>query len=119
MRHRPESMTAYDRTLQALHLMDYMDKDMFGQARDVLEQAMEDDPHFAMPVAWSVWWYIIWVGQGWSIDPAADIARASALAERAIALDPNNALGLAMMAHLRSFLLHDYDGALNFCRARA
>ena len=71
MRRKPESMTAYDRTLQALHLMDYMDKDMFGQARDVLAQAMSDDPNFAMPVAWSVWWHIIWVGQGWSTDPAS------------------------------------------------
>jgi adenylate cyclase len=118
MRRRPESMTAYDRTLQALHLMDYMDKDTFGQARDVLSRAMEDDPHFAMPVAWSVWWHIIWVGQGWSVNPADDYAAASTLAERVVALDPNNALGLAMMAHLRSFLLHDYDGALiYFARA--
>jgi len=114
MRQRPESMTAYDRTLQALHLMDYMDKDMFGQARTVLAQAIEDDPRFAMPVAWSVWWHIVWVGQGWSTDAMSDLAAASALAERAITLDPNNALGLAMMAHMRSFLLHDYDGALIF-----
>jgi adenylate cyclase len=114
MRQRPESMTAYDRTLQALHLMDYMDKDTFGQARTVLAQAMEDDPRFAMPVAWSVWWHIVWVGQGWSTDAMSDFAAASALAERAITLDPNNALGLAMMAHMRSFLLHDYDGALIF-----
>jgi adenylate cyclase len=114
IRRRPDSMTAYDRTLQALHLMDYMDKEMFGNARNVLRQAMEDDPHFAMPVAWSVWWYIIWVGQGWSNDRSGDYAAARELAERAIALDPNNALGLAMMAHLRSFLLHDYDAALVF-----
>jgi adenylate cyclase len=114
MRRRPENMTAYDRTLQALHLMDYMDKDMFSQARDVLSQAMEDDPHFAMPVAWSVWWYVIWVGQGWSSNPNEDFAAANALAERAIMLDPHNALGLAMMAHLRAFLLHDYEGALLF-----
>ena len=118
MRRRPESMTAYDRTLQAIHLMDYMDKDMFGQARDVLDQAIREDPHFATPVAWSVWWHVIWLGQGWSTDRAADIARASALAERVIALDPNNALGLAMMAHLLSFLMHDYEGALIFA-ARA
>jgi adenylate cyclase len=112
MRQRPDSMTAYDRTLQALHLMDYMDKDMFGQAREVLRQAMEADPNFAMPVAWSVWWHIIWVGQGWSSDPAADFTEARDLAERAIALDPNNAPSLALMAHLRSFILHDYDAAL-------
>jgi adenylate cyclase len=114
MRQRPESMTAYDRTLQALHLMDYLDKDMFEQARDVLQQAMEDDPHFAMPVAWSVWWHIIWVGQGWSADPRADLAAANELANRTITLDPNNALGLAIVGHLHSFLLHDYDGALTF-----
>jgi adenylate cyclase len=114
MRVRPESMTAYDRLLQALHLMDYMDKDMFGQARDVLRAAMDDDPRFAMPVAWSVWWHIIWVGQGWSTDPEGDFATARALAERAITLDPTNALGLAMMAHLSAFLQHDYDAALMF-----
>lgn len=114
IRQRPESMTAYDRTLQALHFMDYMDKEMFGQARDVLRQAMEDDPHFAMPVAWSIWWYIIWLGQGWSDDREGDYAAARELSERAIALDPHNALGLAMAAHLRSFLLHDYDAALIF-----
>jgi adenylate cyclase len=114
MRQRPDSLTAYDRTLRALHLMDYMDKDTFGQARDVLRQAMEDDPHFAMPVAWSVWWHLTWVGQAWSDDPAADFTAALKFAERAIALDPNNALGLAMMAHLHSFMLHDYGTAMTF-----
>ena len=115
MRQRPDSMTAYDRTLRALRLMDYLDKDMFGQARDVLRQAMEDDPNFAMPVAWSVWWYSwLRVGPGSSSDPADDFVAARDLAQRAIALDPNNALGLAMMAHLRSFLMHDYDAALLF-----
>jgi adenylate cyclase len=118
LRMRPESMTAYERLLQALHLMDYMDKDMFHQARDVLRQAMDDDPRYAMPVAWSVWWHVIGIGQGWSTDPEADFVAAKALAERAILLDPNNALGLAMMAHMRSYLLHDYDGAfIYFARA--
>ncbi|HUB48467.1 MAG TPA: adenylate/guanylate cyclase domain-containing protein [Acetobacteraceae bacterium] len=118
MRVRPESMTAYDRLLQALHLMDYMDKDMFRQAGDVLKQAMDADPRYAMPVAWSVWWHIIWVGQGWSTDPMGDYVAANALAERTILLDQNNALGLAIMAHMRSYMLHDYDGALiYFARA--
>jgi adenylate cyclase len=114
MRRRPESMTAYDLTLQALHLMDYLDKDMFERARDVLRQAMDDDPDFAMPVAWSVWWHIIWVGQGWSTDPIADLAAANELAIRTIRLDPNNALGLAIVAHMHSYLRHDYEGALTF-----
>ena len=118
LRKRPDSMTAYDRMLQALHLMDYLDKDMFERARDVLEQAMKDDPFYAMPVAWSVWWRIIWIGQGWSSEHAADFAVANNLANRAITLDPNNALALAIVGHLHSFLLHDYDAALTFfCRA--
>jgi adenylate cyclase len=114
LRQRPDNMTAYDRLLQALHLMDYLEKDIFAQAKDMLNQAMKDDPHFAMPVAWSVWWHIIWVGQGWSNNPQEDYAAARDLADRAIALDPNNALGLAMTAHLHSFLLHDYEAALVF-----
>lgn len=114
MRRHPESMTAYDLTLQALHLMDYLDRDTFGHAKVILQQAMSDDPNFAMPVVWSVWWHVIWVGQSWSTDPDSDYVAAATLAERAVALDPNNALGLAMMGHFRSFLMHDYDGALLF-----
>ena len=112
LRRHPESMSAYDLTLQALHLMEQLDPAIFGQARGLLGRAMEIDPRFAMPVAWAVWWHVRWVGQNWSTSPEEDRQSAALLAERAIALDPQSALALAMQGHLRSFLFHDYDNAL-------
>lgn len=64
-------------------------------------------------------WHDINIGQGWSIDADADTAAAE-LSQRAIALDRDNAMALAVRAHLRSYLFHDYDTALaGFERALA
>jgi adenylate cyclase len=52
------------------------------------------------------------VGQGWSVDPVADRAKALEYAARAIEQDPQNALALATYGHLQSFLFHDYESAL-------
>ena len=112
MRKKPENFSAYDCTLRALHIMHSLDKNTFLQARDYLERAMTEDPEFAMPTAWAARWHGLWVGQGWSVDPAADQARALELAAKAIELDGQNALALATFGHLKSFLSHDYDSAL-------
>ena len=112
MRKKPENFSAYDCTLRALHIMHSLDKKTFMQARDFLEKAMAEDPEFAMPVAWAARWYGLWLGQGWSVDPAADRAKALELAATAIELDGQNALALATYGHLKSWLSHDYDSAL-------
>ena len=52
LRKRPESFTAYDRTLRAMHVMHELDPRTYGEARKLLGEAMADDPSFAMPVAW-------------------------------------------------------------------
>ncbi|MPZ36105.1 MAG: adenylate/guanylate cyclase domain-containing protein [Rhodospirillales bacterium] len=112
MRKRPESFSAYDCTLRALDIMRRMNRETFGEARELLERAMADDPNFAMAPAWAARWHSLQVGQGWSDDAARDIARASDLAFKAIGLDRNNSLALATYGHLKSFLLHDCDAAL-------
>ena len=91
--------------------MESLDRDTFRKARACLDQAMAEDPGFAMPVAWAARWHSIHVGQGWSSDPKADITQASALAASAIHLDPQNALALAIYGHQRSYLFHDCDSA--------
>ena len=50
MRKRPEVFTAYDHMLRALELISSLDRSTFPQARVFLEQAMEQDPNFAMAV---------------------------------------------------------------------
>ena len=112
MRKKPENFNAYDCTLRALHIMHSLDKNTFMQARDYLEKAMAEDPEFAMPIAWAARWYGLWLGQSWSVDPAADRAKALELAAKAIELDGQNALALATYGHLKSWLSHDYDSAL-------
>ncbi|MGH6707828.1 MAG: adenylate/guanylate cyclase domain-containing protein [Bradyrhizobium sp.] len=112
MRKKPENFSSYDCTLRALHIMHSLDKNTFLQARDYLLKAMEEDPEFAMPVAWAARWYGLWVGQSWSANPEADRAKALELAGKAIELDGQNALALSTYGHLKSFLAHDYDSAL-------
>jgi adenylate cyclase len=114
LRKRPENFTAYDLTLQALHLITSLDKAMFFRARDCLERAMSEDRNFAMPVAWAARWRSLAIGQNWSDDPRGDAEAAVQLATRAIALDPQNGLALATFGHIRSFLFHDYDVALGY-----
>ncbi len=112
MRKKPENFSAYDHTLRALHIINSLEKNTFMQARDYLQKAMEEDPDFAMPVAWTARWYSLCMGQGWSTDLVADRAKALEFAARAIEQDPQNALALATYGHLQSYLFHDYDSAL-------
>lgn len=112
MRKKPENFSAYDYTLRALHIINSLDKNTFMQAREYLQKAIEEDPEFAMPVAWTARWYSLYVGQGWSADAMADRAKALEFAAKAIEQDSQNALALATYGHLQSFLFHDYESAL-------
>jgi adenylate cyclase len=120
LRKRPGNFTAYDYTLRALDLINSLDRQTFLQARDFLDKAMGADHSFAMPVAWAARWHSLYIGQGWSSNRRNDAAKAAELAQRAIALDHQNALALATYAHLKSFLFHDYDtGLIYFDQALA
>jgi adenylate cyclase len=112
LRKRPANLTAYDHTLRALDMINSLQQETFMQARSHLEQAMLLDPEFAAAFAWAARWYSICVGQGWSGAPDRDREVAAELAARAIELDRQNALALAVYGHLKSFLFHDYDSAL-------
>ncbi|MEO8713833.1 MAG: adenylate/guanylate cyclase domain-containing protein [Acetobacteraceae bacterium] len=112
MRKRPESFTAYDYTLRALDVINNLNVATFDRAREYLEKAIAEDQTFAMPVAWAARWLSLNIGQGWSLQPQRDASRAIELARRAIDLDRHNALALATLGHLRSYLFHDYDAAL-------
>jgi adenylate cyclase len=112
MRKRPESMTAYDCVLRALHVVRGNDRAGFDIALDHLDNAMEADPGFALPIAWAARLHSLRIGQGWSSAPAEDTATAMALAERAIRLDPTNALALVTQGHVVAFLQRRAEDAL-------
>jgi adenylate cyclase len=112
LRKRPGSFTAYDYTLRALDVISKLDPSTFSKAIGFLDQAMAEDPSFAMPAAWAARWHSINIGQGWSTNSADDASQAWLLAARGIELDPDNALALATYAHLKSRLFRDFDAAL-------
>ncbi|HYZ61920.1 MAG TPA: tetratricopeptide repeat protein, partial [Acetobacteraceae bacterium] len=112
MRKQPESFSAYDHTLRALHLVFSFGEKDFAAARECLEAAIREDPSFAMPHAWLAWWHMLYIGQGRSPNPDHDMERAGYHAQQAIQLDGNNALALAIQGHVKSYLFHQYDLAV-------
>jgi adenylate cyclase len=95
-RKHPESMTAYDFTLQALHFIHQLDRTSIAQARTLLEQAVAHDPDYALAYAYMASLRMKCIGQGWSEDEMADRTMAASAAELAIARDGNDALALAI-----------------------
>jgi tetratricopeptide (TPR) repeat protein len=79
----------------------------------MLAQAVELDPEYAAAHAWWACWHFFQVGQGWAKDPAAAMERAGELATRATRLDPADARGLTIAGHVRAYLHHRVEEALD------
>lgn len=114
LRKRPDSLTAYDRTLRAMHLIYTLDRQTSLQAKAHLDEAIAEDPSFPLPMAYAAWWHVLWIGQRWAEDAEAAAASAFDLSSRAIALDPGHALALAAHGHMLSFLRREHEAAMVF-----
>lgn len=112
LKKRPQDLTAYDLVLQALDPLYRLEYTSFSRARGLLQRAMSIDPSYSLAFAYTAYWHVTRIGQGWSPDPTADTDAASRAAQLAITLDGRDALALAIFGHLRSYLLKDYRGAL-------
>ena len=107
-----ESLDAYDCVLRAFALLYRLSRDEFLQAGELLAKAITLDPGFAAAYTWRAWWYLWKFGQGWMLDPASEIQEASRLAQAALDRDPDDALALAISAHLASYFHKDCQRAL-------
>ncbi len=108
LRKHPDSMTAYDLTLQALDLSSRMDRPSIRHGLQLLEQASIHDPGYGPAYSHLASIQMWLMAQGWSEDERADQEKAAAAAQRAIERDRNDALGLAIYGHLQSYLLKDF-----------
>jgi tetratricopeptide (TPR) repeat protein len=110
--------TAYDLVLRAIPALYQLEERQFLAAGRALERAVMLDPGSAAAHAWLAYWHIFLVGQGWNaaaeppIARDAAMARAGALAERAVRLDPADARALTIAGHVRAFLHRDVEGAM-------
>jgi adenylate cyclase len=111
MRKHPQNMTAYDLVLQGLDMLYRMDRESFSRARGLLQQAIAHDPGYAPAYSYIAYWYVFRVGEHASLDPE-DAAAGARYAEKAIELDANDAMALAIYGHVQSFLLKKYDVAI-------
>ena len=100
----PTDVTAYDLMLRALPLLRRLDREQFMQAGELLHQAIALEPDYAAAHAWYAFWHIFLFGQAWTTDPAAVMAEAGRLANRAVMLDPQDARGLTIAGHVRASL---------------
>ena len=114
LRKHPDSMTAYDLTLQAMDLSYRLDRVSLETAVGLLEQACVLDPDYAPAyshLALSRLWLI---GQGWSREEWVDQDLVAAAARKAVERDRNDALGLAIYGHQQSYLAKDYRAGQAF-----
>ena len=94
----------YELMMRALALLPRLEKPHFMQAGELLQEASLLQPDCAAILAWQAWWQVFLVTQGWAEDFEPEIAEASRLADRAIALDPQDARVLAIAGHVRACL---------------
>lgn len=98
--------TAYDLLLRAIPAIYRLDRESYELAGSMLTEATKLEPDYAPAFAWHAYWHLFLVGQGWAPNDADVLAKSEELATRAVALDPSDAQGLAILGHVRAFLHH-------------
>src|ERR671936_3009077 len=86
-------------------------RDDFLAARQVFQTAIARNPVSPAPHAWLAKWHILYILHGMSATPAQDFAEASASAARALECDADDALALAVAAHVSAWARHDFYSA--------
>ena len=104
-----EELDAYGITLRGVELMHRLSREDFDAARAAFDTAIARNPVSAAPHAWLAKWHVMRVALGMSDDSAHDFALATAAGERALACDPDDALALAVQAHVCAWARHDLD----------
>jgi adenylate cyclase len=112
MRKPPESITAYERVLQAQVLLDRMDYPAHARAEELLRDAIAHDPSYAAAYTALAFWYIFRIGEGWSSDIVADSEAAAQAARTAMDLDSNDAMAVAMYGYVLSYMYREHERAL-------
>ncbi|MGH7043596.1 MAG: hypothetical protein ACREFY_15915 [Acetobacteraceae bacterium] len=88
-----------------------LNRQAFERAGVLLDASRRLDPENAAVHAWLAHWHLFAVGQGWAEDPSGAAQQVRALADAAVALDPGDARGFALAAHVRGFVDRDATAA--------
>ncbi len=120
IRKHPESLDAYECVLRGLDLLYRVEDDPWRQALPLFERAIALDPRYAAAYALAATCHGERFYEGTSADPRADHMEAERLSRLALSYDRFDPLALSLCGHIRSWLFHDYDHAIElFDRALA
>jgi DNA-binding SARP family transcriptional activator len=111
---RPEKFGAAGLLLRAIPMIYSMERERYEQAGDLIARALEMEPENPMACAWTAYWHLFYVGQGWSKDSRESFAIVREHAVKAIRIDPDNAEALGIYAHVCAFADRDFDSALHY-----
>jgi len=106
-----DQLDAYGMTLRGVELMHRLSQEDFLAAHQAFETAIARNPVSPAPHAWLAKWHVMRVALGTSDNVAHDAAAATACAERALECDGDDALALAVDAHVAAWSRHDLDSA--------
>ena len=83
----------------------------FEEAHRLLQALIDRGVRHPLPIAWLGNWHVLRVQQGWSDDPQRDTYLASECTKRALDMDPDNSLALAVNGFVHVNLLKKFDVA--------
>lgn len=109
------NLDSYAMQAGAVAYMHRASRDCFERGRELLEALIERHPRQAAPRAWLAKWHVLRVTRGLSRDLASQARQALALTGRAVDLEPDNSLALAVEGFVRCHMLRDFDSAQACC----
>jgi adenylate cyclase len=107
------TLKAYTLMMGAVSLMHRLSLPDFEEAHRLLQALIDRGVRHPMPIAWLGNWHVLRVQQGWSDDPQRDTYLASECTKRALDMDPDNSLALAINGFVHVNLLKKFDVALD------
>ncbi len=105
------TLESYSLLMGAIALMHRLSASDFDRARQMLEVLIDRTPRQAVPYAWMGKWHVLRVQQGWSDDPLRDAGRGLDCTKRALDMDPQCSLALAIDGFIHTNLLKMLDVA--------
>jgi len=103
------TLRSYTLLMGAVSLMHRLSPGDFDEAHRLLQALIDRGVRHPLPVAWLGYWHVLRVQQGWSTDEARDTYMAAECTKRALDMDPDNSLALAINGFAHVNLMKRFD----------
>ena len=105
------TLKAYTLLMSAVSLMHRLSLPDFEEARRLLQELIDRGVRHPTPLAWLAYWHVLRVQQGWCEDERQDTYLALECTKRALDIDPDCSLALAINGFANVNLLKKFDVA--------